>query len=152
MYLNQLFKQNNIISLNDSCCSGYYIFDKEWVKISGKQNYRFSLIDTMSKEVIADVIYSDETKEKLYEFLKQATFNKNIKAITTDLDPKFELIIEKLGFKHQLCIVHSKRTFNRKLKNKNLSKKKEHKKAQKQLKRVTDIFDYTDYETANNEL
>ena len=78
----------------------------------------------MSKEVIADVIYSDETKEKLYEFLKQATFNKNIKAITTDLDPKFELIIEKLGFKHQLCIVHAKTTSNRKLKNKNLLKKR----------------------------
>ena len=38
-------------------------------------------------------------------------------AITTDLDKKYHRIIEKLGFKHQLCIFHTLKSLNKLLKN-----------------------------------
>ena len=42
--------------------------------------------------------------------------NKSEVAITKDSDKKYAPIISKLGFKHQLCIFHIKKSLNKQLK------------------------------------
>jgi uncharacterized protein YdcH (DUF465 family) len=42
--------------------------------------------------------------------------NKNKIAITTDLDEKYKLIIESLGFKHQWCLFQAFKNFNKTIK------------------------------------
>ena len=61
-----------------------------------------------------EIYTEDETTVE--KFLKESTANKNKKAITTDLDGKYSQIIPKLGFKHQLCIFHAKKSLNKQLK------------------------------------
>ena len=43
--------------------------------------------------------------------------NKEKIAITTDLDKKYKPIIEKLGFKHQWCLFHAFKNFNKTINN-----------------------------------
>lgn len=53
----------------------------------------------------------------MHEFLDKNTMNKNKIAITTDLDEKYKPIIENLGFKHQWCLFHAFKNFNKTIKN-----------------------------------
>jgi hypothetical protein len=41
--------------------------------------------------------------------------NKNKIAITSDLDEKYKPIIERLGFKHQWCLIHVFKNINKKI-------------------------------------
>jgi len=107
---------NNILEFDLGRCSGYYVFDVEWLKINGEWKYRHTLLDAISNCIIDDAIYDTEDETTVEKFLKESTTNKNKKAITTDLDSKYPQIIEKLGFKHQLCIFHTKKSLNRQLK------------------------------------
>lgn len=65
---------------------------------------------------MADAIYDTEDETTVEKFLRESTPNKNKVAITTDLDKKYASIISKLGFKHQLCIFHTKKSLNKQLK------------------------------------
>ena len=47
------------------------------------------------------------------EFLERNTRNKNKIAVTSDIDDKYKLIIEDLGFKHQWCYFHALKNFNK---------------------------------------
>jgi transposase-like protein len=96
--------------------SGYYIFDVEWIKIKGVWNYRFTLFDSKQNIIVADKIYSKENSKNIREFLEQSTMNKNKIAITSDLDEKYKPIIERLGFKHQWCLIHVFKNINKKIK------------------------------------
>ena len=42
--------------------------------------------------------------------------NRNKISITTDLDEKYKPIIEELGFKHQWCLFHALKSFNKNIK------------------------------------
>ena len=68
------------------------------------------MLDSISNCIIADTIYDNEDKTTVEKFLRESTINKNKIAITTDLDKKHAPIIPKLGFKHQLCIFHTKKS------------------------------------------
>ena len=97
-------------------CSGYYVFDVEWLKINGEWKYRHTLLDSVSNCIVADAIYDTEDETTVEKFLRESTANKNKIAITTDLDKKYASIIPKLGFKHQLCIFHTKKNFKQTIK------------------------------------
>ena len=114
-YENQNKELNNLYS-------GYYIFDVEWIKIKGIWNYRFTLFDSKQNIIVADEIYSKENSKNIRKFSWQNTRNKNKIAITSDLDEKYKPIIEKLGFKHQWCIFHTLKNFNKTI-NKHIKKK-----------------------------
>ena len=71
------------------------------------------------------------------------------------MDKKYSSIIPKLGFKHQLCIFHTKKTLNKQLKNfkdKNLLSDEEYQEGHKQLKMIKDLFDLNDFDEFKNEL
>lgn len=106
---NWLFVNGNILEFDLGRCSGYYVFDVEWIKINGEWKYRHTLLDSISNCIVADAIYDTEDENTVEKFLRESTVNKNKIAITTDLDKKYASIIPKLGFKHQLCIFHTKK-------------------------------------------
>ena len=64
------------------------------------------------------------------------------------MDKKYASILQKLGFKHQLCIFHTKKSLNKQLKkkkNKNRLSDEEYQEYHKQLKIIKDLFDSNDY-------
>lgn len=152
---NWLFNEETILEFDSGRCSGYYVFDVEWVKPDGEWKYRHTLLDSVSNLIVADAIYDFENEETVKHFLTQATWNKNKIAITTDLDHKYPSIIANLGFKHQYCIWHAKKALNnslKKLKAKFHLSKEEYEDCKKQLKMVKDLFDLDDYDLAEREL
>ncbi|AMK16373.1 hypothetical protein [Methanobrevibacter olleyae] len=142
---NWLFVDENILEFDLGRCSGYYIFDVEWIKVNGKWKYRHTLLDSVSNCIVADAVYDFEDETTVMKFLNESTMNKNKVAITTDLDKKYGSVISKLGFfKHQLCILHAKKSLNKKLKDygeKYKLSKEEYKECEDQLKMIKDLFD-----------
>ena len=67
-----LFVDENILEFDLGRCSGYYVFDVEWVKINGKWKYRHTLLDSVSNCIVADAIYDfeDETTVTFLEIVK----------------------------------------------------------------------------------
>ena len=152
---NWLFVNENILEFDLGRCSGYYVFDVEWLKINGEWKYRHTLLDSVSNCIVADAIYDTEDETTVEKFLREYTANKNKKAITTDLDKKYSSIILKLGFKHQLCIFHTKKSLNKQLKtfkDKNRLSDEEYQECHKQLKMIKDLFDLNDYDEFKNEV
>ena len=71
------------------------------------------------------------------------------------MDSKYSQIITKLGFKHQLCIFHAKKSLNKQLKvfkDKFHLSKEEFEECHQQLKMIKDLFDLDDYDEAEKEL
>lgn len=112
-------------------------------------------MDAISNCIVADVIYDTEDETTVEKFLKESTANRNKKAITTDLDSKYPQIITKLGFKHQLCIFHAKKSLNKQLKvfkDKFHLSEEEYEECRQQLKIIKNLFDLKDYDEAETEL
>ena len=152
---NWLFVNENILEFDLGRCSGYYVFDVEWIKINGEWKYRHTLLDSISNCIVADAIYDTEDETTVEKFLRESTANKNKIAITTDLDKKYTSIIPKLGFKHQLCIFHTKKSLNKQLKtfkDKNRISDEEYQEYHKQLKMIKDLFDLNDIDEFKNEV
>ena len=152
---NWLFVNENVLEFDLGRCSGYYIFDVEWIKVNGNWKYRHTLLDAVSNYIVADAIYDTEDETTVTKFLKESTVNKNKIAITTDLDKNYSLIIPKLGFKHQLCIFHTKKSLNRQLKDfkdKYHLSNEENEECQQQLQMIKNLFDLENYDEANKEL
>jgi transposase-like protein len=152
---NWLFVNENILEFDLGRCSGYYVFDVEWIKINGKWKYRHTLLDSISNCIVADAIYDTEDETTVEKFLRESTANKNKIAITTDLDKKYASIIPKLGFKHQLCIFHAKKSLNKQLKvfkDKFHLSDEEFDECHQQLKMIKNLFDLDNYDEAEKEL
>lgn len=112
-------------------------------------------MDAVSNLILADAIYDFENEETVKDFLIKSTANKNKFAITTDLDPKYASVVPRLGFKHQYCIWHGKKSLNKLLetyKKKYKLSKEEYKECKKQLQYIKDLFDVDDYDLAEKEL
>ncbi|MCQ2976911.1 MAG: hypothetical protein MJ232_02745 [archaeon] len=151
---NWLFVDENILEFDLGRCSGYYVFDVEWIKIKGKWKYRHTLLDSVSNCIITDAIYDFEDETTVMKFLKESTANKNKIAITTDLDKRYAPIISKLGFKHQLCIFHTKKSLNKQLKDYSKRFKlsdEEYEVCKNQLEMIKNLFDLDDYDEAKKE-
>ena len=113
------------------------------------------MLDSVSNCIVADAIYDTEDETTVEKFLRESTANKNKIAITTDLDKKYTSIIPKLGFKHQLCIFHTKKSLNKQLKNfkdKNRISNEEYQERHKQLKMIKDLFNLNDIDKFKNEV
>lgn len=152
---NWIFKDKEELPETSDRYSGYYSFDIEWIKINGKWKYRFSLIDTVTNQIVADADFTNRSETSVKKFLHDATFNKNRNAITTDLEESFKRPIDNLGFKHQFCLFHAKKNLNKAVKDYSIglpNRKEIIKESMEQLKPIKDIFNYTDYEKAKNEL
>jgi transposase-like protein len=135
--------------------SGYYIFDVEWIKIKGIWNHRFTLFDSKQNIIVADEIYSKENSKNILEFLEENTRNKEKIAITTDLDEKYKPIIEQLGFKHQWCLFHAFKNFNkiiRKYIKENKLSKDEIDQIRKEKLELFSLFDNKSFQNARNKL
>ena len=134
--------------------SGYYIFDVEWVKIKCVWNYRFTLFDSKQNIIVADEIYSKENSKNIRKFLWENTRNKNKIAITSDLDEKYKPIIEELGFKHQWCLFHTLKNFNKIIK-KHIQENKlnieEINKIRKEKLELFALFNNESFKNARNE-
>ena len=152
---NWLFVNENVLEFDLGRCSSYYIFDVEWIKVNGNWKYRHTLLDSVSNFIVANAIYDTENETTVTKFLKESTANKNKITITTDLDKNYSLIIPKLGFKHQLCIFHTKKSFNRQLKyfkDKYHLSDEEYEECQQQLQNIKNLFDLKNYDESNKEL
>lgn len=57
---NWFFVNENILEFDLGRCSGYYVFDVEWIKINGEWKYRHTLFDYISNCIVADAIYDTE--------------------------------------------------------------------------------------------
>ena len=79
-------------------CSGYQVFDVEWLKINEERKYRHTLLDSVSNCIVADAIYDTEDETTVEKFLRESTANKNKIAITTDLDKKIYINYPKTRF------------------------------------------------------
>ena len=146
-YKNENKEFNNLYS-------GYYIFDVEWIKIKGVWNYRFTLFDSKQNIIVADEIYSKENSKNIRKFLWENTRNKNKIAITSDLDEKYKPIIEELGFKHQWCLFHTLKNFNKIIK-KHIQENKlnieEINKIRKEKLELFALFNNESFKNARNE-
>ena len=88
--------------------SGYYHYDEEYIKISGKVYVRLSLIDAHTRIIIKDIIiHKDEfNKEYIKTFLTESLKGLKLNTIITDGYRAYPEIIDELGVKHQLCTFH----------------------------------------------
>lgn len=71
------------------------------------------------------------------------------------MDKKYAPIIPKLGFEHQLCIFHTKKSLNKQLKtfkDRNHISDEEYQECHKQLKMIKDLFDLNDYNEFKKEV
>ena len=97
--------------------SGYYLFDSLWVKINGQWKYILTLFDIKMNTIINYKIVNSESSKTIYSFLNESTRNQNRKYIVTDLKSEYRDAIQKLGFKHQFCLFHTKQKINRDINN-----------------------------------
>ncbi|NYB51576.1 MAG: hypothetical protein HVN35_03285 [Methanobacteriaceae archaeon] len=128
--------------------SGYYEFDVEHTKINGEWNYRYTLFDSIHNISVADEIYSEETKDQIKDFLDVNTRNQNKISITSDLDHKYKPIIEKLGFKHQWCLIHARKNMKKIIKEylkENSIEKDDREKIKDHENIIFDLFESTSY-------
>ncbi|NYB52849.1 MAG: hypothetical protein HVN35_09870 [Methanobacteriaceae archaeon] len=150
---NWILEYENNKEDSESCYSGYYIFDVEWIKINGIWNYRFTLFDSKQNIIVADEIYSKENSKNIKEFLEQNTMNNKTIAITTDLDAKYKPIIEELGFKHQWCYFHALKVFKKIITEyikENELTDDEIDKIRKEKLELFSLFDFKSFESARN--
>ena len=134
--------------------SGYYEFDVEHTKIDGLWKYRYTLFDSIHNISVADEIYPKETKKYINKFLDLNTCNQNRISITSDLDDKYKPIIEKLGFKHQWCLVHARKNINKIIKEyikENNIEKNDIERIKDHKHKIFDLFESTSYNEARND-
>lgn len=97
--------------------SGYYLFDSLWVKINGQWKYVLTLFDVKMNTIVNYKIVNSESSKVIYSFLDESTRNQKRKYIVTDLKIEYRESIQKLGFKHQFCLFHTKQKINRDINN-----------------------------------
>lgn len=90
----------------DSNCSGFYCYDEQYLRINGMRFYRLSLIDSILNKPITEEIVNNLKYGTVKSFIKKATSNKPVQAITTDHRRKYKRILDGLKINHQLCIFH----------------------------------------------
>ena len=66
---NWLFVNENILEFDLGRCSGYYVFDVEWLKINEEWKDRHTLLDSVSNWIVADAIYDTEDETTVEKFL-----------------------------------------------------------------------------------
>lgn len=132
-----LFLSQQLEPFDNLSSQGYLVFDVQWIKLRKIWKYRFALYDIYEDRLIAEKIYDHENNENITEFLTENTKNITVKCITTDLATNYRKIIQHLGYNHQYCHFHAKKTINKYINRKlrNLNKSRENR-AQKIIKHL----------------
>ena len=114
---NIILKSNYTNKQENSCYSGYYLFDSLWVKKNGVWKYLLALFDLKLNTIVSRELVDSETVETIYKFLNESLRNKKQKCIITDLKKEYRVAIDRLGIKQQFCTFHTKQLINREIKN-----------------------------------
>lgn len=146
---NFLISEEKTPIISKNFHTGFYIFDVEHVKISGKWKYFFLIIDAVSSRIINYQLYDKENKKNLKDFLDESVPYHLRNTITTDLAPMYRPVIKELQFQnHQWCNFHMyKEAYRRIYKyTKGLkNKKKLRKESKEEFKQICEIFKETNY-------
>lgn len=86
--------------------SGYYTYDEQYLQINGIKHFRLTLYDVLYNIPLAEKIAPHRNYKTTKTFLDQNLKDKPCKAITTDLLPMYDKIINKTNVKHHLCNYH----------------------------------------------
>jgi len=109
-WTRQLFFEaaSEIKQLNITKTSGIFHYDEQVNKINGKEAFRLTIVDAVSKKVILDKTFENAAKETITDVLKSALLPYNVLAFVTDMDLKYPEILKGLypWCKHQWCIFH----------------------------------------------
>ena len=73
---NWLFVDENILEFDLELCSGYYVFNVEWIKINGEWKYRHKSLDSIFNCIMTYAIYDTEYETTVEKFLRESTPNK----------------------------------------------------------------------------
>lgn len=114
---NIILKSNYTNKQENSCYSGYYLFDSLWVKKNGVWKYILALFDLELNTIVSRELVDSETVETIYKFLNESLRNKKQKCIITDLKKEYRVAIDRLGIKQQFCTFHAKQLINREIRN-----------------------------------
>jgi transposase-like protein len=136
---------------HETCYSGYYNYDEQYVKIKGKWMYRLALFDIQNNILVKEKISIKLNSFVVKSFLKEIKGKIPIIAITTDHKPYYRKILDDLKIKHQLCIFHFKKEINtriKKIKRKNNINASEIKQIISNKNLMFEIVDSKDYQSA----
>ncbi len=86
--------------------SGYYGYDEQWEKVSGKWIYYLVIFDLVNNVPVASTLSETLNEDLIKNFIDKSIPFKDRIAIVTDLKPEYDKIMEELGFIHQHCTFH----------------------------------------------
>ena len=93
----------------------YVNYDCQWIPVDEGWMYLHVLIDNHNKKVIAIELTPDEEKQTIKSFLEKS-WKVRPKVMITDSKVGYhELIKDELRIEHQECIIHFKKSLNRKI-------------------------------------
>ena len=84
-------------------------YDEQHPKKGRQQQYRLTLIDAITRDVIADELFNDKNHDTVYNFLTENLDTYKETIIITDDCPWYPNIFKEIWgnkVKHQLCILH----------------------------------------------
>ncbi|MEN4018339.1 MAG: hypothetical protein PQ975_00435 [Methanobacterium sp.] len=105
----QTCELENRIENIDVDYSGYYTYDKQWIKLNGLWHYRLTLYDYILNIPVAEEIALDKEYDTIKEFIVTSTEYKRFYSLTTDGLQEYKSITDKLRVIHQQCISHNYR-------------------------------------------
>ena len=135
--------------------SGYYLFDVQYIKISGEWMYRYALFDSKLNIPVVEELMDNQRFKTTEEFLEENLKFRYVKCITTDGHPHYKRILSKLLYKHQTCTFHTKQEINHKIKRfikQNKLSEEEKSKLMGEKELIFDIFNSESVEEARNKL
>ena len=84
-------------------------YDEQHPKKGRQQKYRLTLIDAITRDVIADELFNDKNHDTVYNFLTENLDTDKETIIITDDCPWYPNVFKEIWgnrVKHQLCILH----------------------------------------------
>ena len=135
--------------------SGYHVFDIQYISINNEWKYRYAILDAKLNVPIADDVLPDQRYKTIEKFLLDNLEDRYVKSITTDGQKEFRQILSKNRLYHQLCIFHTKRGINQKIKRhirKNKLTGEEKLKLFNEKHLIFDIFNSKTFDEARNKL
>lgn len=99
-------KIEEALKYTDDDLSGVYGYDEQFLKVNGEDRTRLSLIDLNTHVQLNWLIVKEFDIKIVESFIKTTLIDKKVDTIVTDGLTWYNLIIEDLKTKHQLCTFH----------------------------------------------
>ena len=115
--IGEQYQKNRIVTTG----SGIYNYDEQYLRIRGVKYYRLALLDTITGEVVNEMVVKELNKENMKDFLILSLKGKKVLAVVTDGVPQYNEILKEvtreLGLEkkilHQLCTFHALKNFSK---------------------------------------